>query len=125
MAKACPSLAIRMSFYQNWGRVGGVVNWSEGQEPKYVEFVGVWPVIRIGLTTNRRRIFPSSTIQRRKGSWHAHVPRRRLGIPEQFRLDHAGSRRCVRREGDYFVFDFIGMAPLPSDDFERRAVVLL
>jgi hypothetical protein len=55
----------------------------------------------------------------------ARVPRKRLGIPEQFRLDQATSRRCVRREGENYVFDFSGMAPLPSDDMERRAVVLL
>jgi hypothetical protein len=65
-------------------------------------------------------------MQVRKTSWHAHLPRQRLGIPEHFVIGAAASRRCLRTEGDVYVFDFTGMSPKPeSDDIERRAVVLL
>ena len=31
----------------------------------------------------------------------------------------------MRRDGEFYLFDFSGIAPLPEDDLERRAAVLL
>jgi hypothetical protein len=117
--------SIWMSFLDSTSRMGGSVVWEENAMPRFVEFLSGWPIIGVQFTTIKRISSLCTTIQRRKLSWHAHVPRRRLGVPDGFRLDHKAIRGCIRQVADSYIFDFAGMAPLPSDEIERRFVVLL
>jgi hypothetical protein len=120
------SARIWLSVHGGYGRIGGVVNWLATEGPLLVEYQTAWPVLGVRLVKERRRSRVQTALQIRKSSWHAHLPRERLGVPAQFRIDATASRNCLRREGDIYVFDFTGMSPLPqNNDFERRAVVLL
>jgi hypothetical protein len=116
---------IWLSVNRNYGRVGGRVNWV-GDAPERVEFLTGWPVLRLRLVRATRRTRLQTAMQIRKSSWHAHLPHAWLGVPEQFMIDAAGSRSCLRRDGDAYAFDFTGMSPLPQGNgLERRAAVLL
>lgn len=91
-----------------------------------VEFLAGWPVLKFRLVGERHRSQVQTAMQIRKSSWHAHLPRERLGIPARFNIDATKSRSCLRCEGDVYLFDFTGMSPQPPvEDLERRAVVLL
>lgn len=91
-----------------------------------VEYLTGWPVLTLRLVAACRRRRVQTAIQIRKSSWHAHLPRERLGIPAQFTIGATASRSCLRRDGDTYVFDFTGISPRREDDgLERRAVVLL
>ena len=125
MAMSLPCYDLWLSFTKTYSRVGGRVIWPAAYAPRFVEFAGSWPVIRISLTGEERRNHLRSRIQIRKSSWHAHLPRRRLGAPAAFCLTAQESRRCVSSEVNRYVCDFTGLTPLPSDDLERRAIVLL
>src|SRR5438552_3657491 len=84
----------------NYCRVGGKVNWDPAGAPVLVEYLAGWPVLVLRLVRDARRTRLQTAMQIRKSSWHAHLPRERLGIPTQFRIDAAASRRCLRSEGD-------------------------
>lgn len=109
----------------HYGRVGGRVYWQDETAPRFAEFGGDWPLVTLQLVQERRRSRIQTAIQARPSSWHAHLPARLLGIPSQFRIAAADSRSCARKLGDTFIFDFTGMAPLPPDDLQRRAIILL
>jgi len=117
---------IWLSARGTYGRIGGDVNWAAGEEPLVVEYLAGWPILKVRLVRGRRRSRVQTAMQIRKSSWHAHLPRERLGIPTKFKISAAASRNCLCCEGDVYTFDFTGMSPLPAvDDLERRAVVLL
>src|ERR1700729_3289519 len=99
-----------------YGRVGGKVCWQEEAAPRFVEFTGGWPLVTLRLVQQRQRTSIQTGIQARSSSWHAHLPRRQLGVPSKFRISASESRTCSRQAGDTYVFDFTGMAPLPPDD---------
>jgi hypothetical protein len=115
---------IWMSISEAYARVGGRFRDSGPSGPRFVEFGGHWPLVS-GRLIKSRTARPLSAMQIRNSSWHAHVPKGRLGIPSAFRINADASRKCVRCEGDAFYFDFTGMTPLPSNDLERRLLVLL
>ncbi|MCP1829120.1 hypothetical protein J2R76_005820 [Bradyrhizobium sp. USDA 4532] len=124
--KELDGIGIWLSLGEGYARVGGSVNWDPERGPLWVEFLTGWPVLTIQLAAGSRRARLRTTMQIRKSSWHAHLPRGRLGIPDRFVIGSAASRKCLRQQGDTYVFDFTGMSPLPQiDDLERKAVVLL
>jgi hypothetical protein len=130
MGKECDlvidSTRTWMSVAENYGRIGGSISWGVKDAPVLVEYLTGWPVVTLRLVNVLRRARVQTAMQIRKSSWHAHLPRERLGIPTRFVIGAAASRSCLRREGDFYVFDFTGMSPLRQDDtLERRAVVLL
>jgi hypothetical protein len=106
-------------------RVGGRVTWqTQHDKPCVVEFLTRWPVIKIVLVDRPRLVHQRSSIQARKRSWHAHVPRE-VGIPKEFSLTGARSRELARMEQDACVFDLTGLAPTASSDFDLRFLSLV
>jgi hypothetical protein len=118
------SSGIWLSVNGRYGRVGGKVNWDRNA-PALVEFLTGWPVLSFRLVQGARRTQTQTTMQMRKSSWHAHLPRERLGVPTRFRISAGASRGCLRIDGDAYIFDFTGMSPRPQGDALRRAAVLL
>src|SRR6516162_1616864 len=114
-----------LSINGSYGRVGGPVCWDLLDPIRFVEFDPDWPILRVRLVNQRRRSRIQTTVQARKSSWHAHLPRRRLGIPSGFLVTARTAQERLRREGEWHVFDFTGNATLPEDDLDRRLVVLL
>jgi len=115
-----------LTISDRYARVGGRVWWQDTTEaPRLVEFNVDWPVLGIRMVSQRRRTHIQTSVQARASSWHAHLPRTSLGIPASFRISASDSRACGQTVGDQHLFDFTGLAPLPSDDLERRAIVLL
>ena len=110
---------------ERYGRVGGRVLWEENAAPSFVKFHRGWPLVTLELVRQRQRSSIQTGIQARPSSWHAHLPRRLLGIPAQFRISALESRARGYQDGTLYVFDFTGMAPLPADDLERKAIILL
>jgi hypothetical protein len=118
--------SVWLSVTDRYARVGGPAAWSTDTGlPRFVEFRGAWPIISLELVSEQRVNRLQTSLQVRSCSWHAHVPRRRLSIPARFRIDAAQSRSCRRDEGLAHVFDFTGTMPLPTDNLDRRLIVLL
>jgi hypothetical protein len=115
-----------MGFYDARARTGGPIVWARGAAPRYVEFIGRWPLIGLRFSPTRDAAALQSGLQLRKQSWHAWVPRDRLGVPRTFRLDADSSRQLAREDGEGgYVFDFTGMAPLPPNDLDCRFLAIV
>jgi len=114
-----------LSINRSYSRVGGAVCWDFVDAVRFVEFQADWPIIRFRVVNKRRLSCIQTMVQARKSSWHAHLPRRRLGIPSGFLVTARTAQERLRREGEWHVFDFAGSATLPEDDLDRRLVVLL
>lgn len=115
-----------LTLAEGYGRLGGRVAWQPGAAPRFAAFTVKWPLVSVTLVSRRSEVAPATLLQIRHASWHAHFPKRRLHIPSTFRISAAGSRDCCRiRNETSFAFDFTGLAPLPTNDIERRAIVLL
>ena len=115
-----------LTLTESYGRLGGRVVWRPEEAPRFAEFTVNWPVVSVSLVSRRSFAAPATALQIRATSWHAHFPKRRLHIPNTFRISAAGSQGCCRITNELsFAFDFTGLAPLPIDDIDRRAIVLL
>src|SRR6516162_7144239 len=117
--------AMWLSIRGAYGRVGGPVLCDSADAARFVEFQPDWPILRIRLVNQARRSRIQTAVQARKSSWHAHLPRRRLGIPSGFVVTARKAQDRLRREGGWHLFDFTGSATLPENDPDRRLVVLL
>jgi hypothetical protein len=114
-----------LSFRDGYNRIGGRVTWAT-EEPRWVEYLSGWPVLKVRVAGRKSRSLVQSAMQIRKSSWHAHLPRERLSIPAKFKMNALDSRICLRQEGDTYAFDFTGMGSgSSSDELERRVIVLL